>query len=221
MPDKKTFSQIAYSNLPTVNDPDHWSLKLSKRFLELIWQGLDLFKQNFPHIDFTKVDEQIERDITQLLEPRIRKVMTGDEPFYVQHESDEMETRKPAPAKPPSYDIAFILINNERLKFPIEAKVLRTDGQVSEYIKDVNEAFIPCIYAPFSFEGSMLGYLLSGTPQTAFENIEKSLLAELYQHPDFSNRQHKFSEHHRQVPFGKEQIYPGQFRCHHLIFELT
>lgn len=223
MPNKKTFSQLAYSDssLPTVNDPDHWSKKQSKRFFELVWQGIDLFKQNFPHIDFSKVDEQVERDITQLLEARIQNVMTGEEPFYVQHESYEMETRQPAPAKPPGYDIAFVMRESERLKFPIEAKVLRTDGQVGEYVKDVKEAFIPCIYAPLSFEGSMLGYLLEGTSNKAFKNIGKSLNVELHQHPDFKKRQHKFSEHSRQVPKGKEEIYPSQFRCHHLIFEMT
>jgi hypothetical protein len=227
LPNKKTLAQIAYpdSTLPNVNEPDHWSSRQANQFLDLVWKGIDLFMKDFPPIDFTKDVEQVERDITQLLEPRIRRNMSGDEPFYVQHESWEMETRKPAPAMPPSYDIAFVM-NNERLKFPIEAKVLPTDGEVSKYISDVKDAFLTCYYAPFSYEGAMLAYLLSGTTQKAFQNIEKSLNSKnstkikLNRHPKFPSRPHKFSEHDRQVPQGKERNYPTRFRCHHLIFEL-
>lgn len=223
MPNKKTLSQFVYpdSTLPNVNEPDHWSLKRANQFLDLVWKGIDLFMKDFPAIDFTKAEEQIERDITQLLQPRILKSMSGDEPFYVQHESWEMETRKPAPAMPPSYDIAFVMTNEERLKFPIEAKVLSTDGNISNYVNDVKNAFLNCYYAPFSYEGAMLGYLISGTVEKAIQNIAKSLKVKLEHHPNFKNRPHKYSDHKRQVPKEKEKYYPADFRCHHLIFELT
>lgn len=222
MHNKKTLSQSAFpdSTLQKVSDPHHWSLKQAKRFFQLIWQGIDLFKQNFPNIDFSQADKQLERELNQFIQRRIQNVMSGDEPFWCQLEVFEMETISPGSSRPSQYDIAFVMFENERFMFPFEAKVLRTDGQVSEYVKDINEAFIPCIYAPFSYEGSMIGYLLSGTPQKAFQNIGKSLNTKLHQHPDFKNRQHKFSEHPRQIPEGKEEFYPLQFRCHHLIFEL-
>ena len=223
MLNRKTLSQSAYSdsNLPIVNEPDHWSLNQSKQFLELVWQGIDLFKKNFPNIDFTQADKQLERELNQFIQRRISDVMSGDEPFWCQLEVFEMETISPNSNRPPQYDIAFIVRANERLMFPFEAKVLKTEGQVSEYVKDVNEAFIPCIYAPFSYEGAMLGYLLFGTSQKAFQNIGKSLKTDLKQHPKFPNRPHKFSEHTRQVPKEKEEFYPAKFRCHHLIFELS
>ncbi len=223
MPNRKTLSQLAYpdSTLPNVNEPDHWSLNQAKQFLELVWQGIDLFKQNFPNIDFSQADKQLERELNQFIQRRIYDVMSGDEPFWCQLEVFEMETISPESNRPPQYDIAFIVRANERLMFPFEAKVLRTDGQVSEYVKDVNDAFIPCIYAPFSYQGAMLGYLFLGTSQKAFQSIGKSLKTTLKQHPEFPNRPHKFSEHTRQVPKGKEELYPIKFRCHHLIFELS
>lgn len=145
--------------------------------------------------------------------------MTGDEPFDVQHESWEDEGANSY--RPSQNEIAFIMRFNDRLSFPVEVKVLKTDGQISKYIKDINEAFVPCIYAPFSFEGGMLGYLLSGTSQRAFQKIGKSLATTLRQHPNFKDRSHKFSEHTRKVPKGKEEFYPIKFRCHHLIFEVS
>lgn len=221
MPDRITHSQLKNpdEDLPKVTEPDHWSLKYSKDFLSLIWKGIDLFRDDFKNHDLSKVNLQIERSFCQNLERRIRRVMTGDEPFDVQHESWEDENANSQ--RPSQNEIAFKMRFNERLSFPVEVKVLKTDGQISEYVKDVNEAFIPCIYAPFSYEGGMLGYLLSGTSQKAFQNIEKSLATILQQHPDFKDRPHKFSEHTRQVQKGKEEFYPAKFRCHHLIFELS
>jgi hypothetical protein len=221
LPDRKTFSQIVYPNLPDLNDPDHWSLKQSKRFFELVWQALDLLAENFPDIDFTRADNQIERDFTQFVERRIHDVMSTEEPFVAQHEVYEMETILPESNRPPQYDIAFIIREDEKLMFPIEAKVLKTDGQVSKYVKDINDAFLPCIYAPFSYEGAMLGFLLSGKAEKAFENIGNSLNIVLKQHPDFTNRPHKCSDHNRKVPMGKENSYPSKFRCHHLIWNLN
>lgn len=220
MPDKITHAQLKYPDetLPKVNDPDHWSLKYSKDFLSLLWQGIDLFRNDFSNHDLSKANLQTERSFCKNLELRIRRLMTGDEPFDVQHESWEDENANLQ--RPSQNEITFIMRFNERLMFPIEVKVLKTDGQISEYIKDINEAFIPCIYAPFSYEGGMLGYLLSGNIQKAFEKIEKSLAAKLQQHPNFKDRLHKFSEHNRQVPQGKEEFYPAKFRCHHLIFEI-
>jgi hypothetical protein len=220
LPDRITHSQLKNpdEHLPKVTEPDHWSLKYSKDFLSLIWKGIDLFINDFSNLDLSKANLQIERSFCKYLERCIRKAMSGEEPFDVQHESWEDENANSQ--RPVQYDIAFIM-TNPRLVFPVEVKVLKTDGQVSEYVKDVNEAFIPCIYAPFSYEGGMLGYLLSGTSQKAFQNIEKSLATTLQQHPNFENRPHKFSEHTRQVPQGKEEVYPVKFRCHHLIFELS
>lgn len=220
MPDKKTFSQVVYpdASLPHISDINHWSRKQSRQFMELMWKGIDLFVEDFPNADFKEVDEQIERDLTQFIE---RRVMTGDEPFYVQYEAHEMESRASARAMPPQYDIAFVLRENERLMFPFEAKVLKTDEQLTEYVDEIKNNFLSCRYAPFSYEGAMIGYLISGTALNVFRNLEDPPGMVLKENPDFINRPQRYSDHSRIVPIGKELVYPSEFRCHHLILELS
>lgn len=181
--------------------------------LGLIWRGYNLMQSDKPVVD----GRDLERSITQLLEPRIARVMSGDEPFDVMHGAFERETMQPPPAQPPQYDIAFILRVDERIMWPMEAKVLETSGTVSEYIKDIHEQFLTCRYAPFSAEGTMLGYLLSGTTDDAFQNIAKKIPCELEDHPAFSSRPQKLSKHTRSVP--SDKAYPSKFCCHHLILE--
>lgn len=181
--------------------------------LGFIWRGYDQMQSDKPSVD----GRDLERSITQLLALRIARVMSGDEPFDVQHGPFERETMQPPPAQPPQYDIAFILREEERIMWPMEAKVLETSGAVAEYIKDIHEQFLTCRYAPFSGEGAMLGYLLSGAAGDAFQNISKKTPCTLEEHPTFSSRPQKLSSHTRNVPLGK--TYPSRFRCHHLILE--
>ena len=58
------------------------------RFLGYVWNAYDNTKTNPLQVD----SRDLERSITQAFEPRIRKVMTGDEPFFVQHGPYERET---------------------------------------------------------------------------------------------------------------------------------
>jgi hypothetical protein len=181
--------------------------------LGFIWRGYDQMQNDKPVVD----GRDLERSITQLLVPRIRRAMSGDEPFEVEHGPFERETMQPSPAQPPQYDIAFVLNTDERIMWPMEAKVLETSGAVAEYIKDIHEQFLTCRYAPFAGEGAMLGYLLSGTTSDAFQNIATKTPCSLKNHPAFSSRPQKLSSHTRTVPAGK--IYSSKFRCHHLILE--
>lgn len=186
---------------------------------KLVWKGYDLLTQEvLSQINSDGNEEQLERSITQSLERRIRKGMTGYEPFEVQHEVYENESRQSAQAQPPQYDIAFILRANERIIWPLEAKVLKSDGAVAEYVKEINENFITCRYAPFSSEGGMLGYLLAGVASKAYSNIAAKVPCLLSDHPDFPTRNHKTSHHRRIVPL--EQSYPVDFCCHHLLLEI-
>ena len=173
----------------------------------------------FEQIDPRQADDELERSITQLLEPQIRRTMTGDEPFYVQHGPYENETRRPPPAQPPQYDIAFVLSANPRIMWPLEAKVLRTDKTIALYVTDIVDEFLTCRYAPFSSEAAMLGYLFTGNPGHVFTNIAEKLKCTLYDHSSFPKRQHKTSKHMRTVPADK--AYPQEFRCHHLIMMIT
>jgi len=187
--------------------------------LNLVWKAYDLLlTEVLSQVDSTQSDADLERQITQLLEPRIHRVMDGAEPFFVQHNSYELESRKAAPAQPPEYDIAFVLHQNERIKWPVEAKVLRTQQNTTEYVRSVTQQFLTCRYAPFSSQAAMLGYLLSGSPQIFLSNAANQIGCAIDPNPDFPNRDHGVSNHIRVIPTGK--AYPVEFKCHHLILPI-
>jgi hypothetical protein len=191
-----------------------WCGNQSALLLGFVWQAYDMLQSDIP----AAVDpDDLERSLTQLLEPRIRKAMSGDEPFDVQHGPYERESKMPAPAQPPQYDLAFVLYTDERVMWPIEAKVLRTAGTVSQYVADVEEQYLTFRYAAFSSEAAMLGYLLSGEPEAAFRRIASRLHCRLLSHASFGNRPHRISRHNRTPPSGKG--YPRRFTCHHLILQ--
>ena len=169
-------------------------------------------------MDCSLADEDLERDITEHLVLMISDAMTGYEPFWVQHGPFERESRLGGSAQPPQYDIGFKLRCNPRIMWPLEAKVLRTDGTTAEYIRAVKSNFLTCRYSPFSSEAAMLGYLLSGAPERALANIAKKGGWELVRHEYFRERDHRTSNHKRSVPQGRP--YPAAFRCHHMIFQL-
>ena len=193
-----------------------WRFDASTLMLGWIWAGYDLLvAEILSKADWHVAKDDLEREISQLLEIRIRRSMPQVTFCYIQHEPKERETRKPAPAQPPEYDLAFVLYSNERIMWPMEAKILKTDQQVDGYIKDIQNEFLTCRYAPFSDEGAMLGYMLSGLPDIVFLKIAEALGAKLKGHRDFPNRYHRISSHLRLVPKGKP--YPKNFRCHHLM----
>jgi hypothetical protein len=196
-----------------------WQQDAADILLAFIWDAYDQLKCDvLDQVDDSKNEEDLERCITQLLEAGIHRVMTGDEPFYVQHGPYEYGTRDEAPAQPPLYDIAFVLNANPRIMWPCEAKVLHTDGSVAKYVNDINNEFLTCRYAPFSSEGAMLGYLFSGSPDKVFTNIEKKVPCKLFIPSHNPDRTQRYSDHKRSVPTGK--TYPVTFRCHHLILQI-
>jgi len=217
---RQTYSERRWPNTPEFNSA-LFSLKEagSVVLLQLVWKAYDNFcARALSKVDCCREDEDLERDITEQLELDVREVMTGYEPFDVQHGPYERETRAVPPAQPPQYDIAFKLRMYPRVMWPLEAKVLRTDGRVGEYVGEIRQNFLTCRYSPFSNEAAMLGYLLSGDPEIALSNIADKGGWNLGPHPDFLDREHRTSDHMRKVQRGKS--YPSKFRCHHLIFQL-
>ena len=190
-----------------------WMRDPAGQFLNFVWLAYENMIASPPDVD----TRDLERSITQLLEPRIRDRMTGDEPFYVQHGSFERETMKPPPAQPPQYDLAFVSRADERIMWPIEAKVLKTPRRVAAYVRDVREEFLTCRYAPFSSSGAMLGYLLTGIPDDAFVTIAQRLGCNLETVAGHTEKPIRFSKHRRKVPDGKP--YPAEFDCYHMILE--
>ncbi len=194
-----------------------WRIDAIAILMESIWQGYDLFQAEIL-IDKTQPEENVERSITQFLEPRIRKFMDADAPFYLQHGPHEEATRKSAQAQPPLYDLGFVLYSNERSIFPIEAKVLPSDGAVADYVNEINENYLTCRYAPFSKEAAMLGYLLKGKASIALDRIAEKLTCQMHDFPPLLARSHKFSEH---IRLHSDCLLSSRdFRCHHLILPI-
>lgn len=192
-----------------------WMQDQATILLKFAWIAYDSLCSDKPFVD----GRDLERSITQLLEPRINRAMSGDEPFYIQHGSYEHETMAAPPAQPPAYDLAFVLRSEERIMWPIEAKVLETPGATADYERDIRDQFLTCRYSPFSGAGAMIGYLLKGIAHDAFTAIEKGLGAQLSSVPGFDTRPHRVSSHTRNVPVGK--LYPKEFECHHLVMEFA
>ncbi|MCP4696938.1 MAG: hypothetical protein GY862_08830 [Gammaproteobacteria bacterium] len=189
-----------------------------KRMMETVWNAYDLLVSEFlSQIDINQADEQLELSITQVLEPCIRRCLSCDAPYFVQHGPYEYETREPAPAQPPQYDIAFILTRNRRIMWPLEAKVMRTPRNVSPYIKEIQENYITSRYAPFSSSAAMVGYLLSGQASIAAGNIAAKLGSSLDSYPHLASTagSHYISRHHRS--FQNQAWASGDFDCHHLL----
>jgi hypothetical protein len=196
-----------------------WSEDAIERMLTAVWYGYDTFVvEVLAQIDITQADEELERAITQLLAPRIRRHLSGNEPYHIQHGSYEFATRLTAPAQPPVYDIAFVLYRDEKVMWPLEAKILRSDGAVAEYVKDVRRNFLTGRYAPYSTSGAMVGYLLHGSPERVFVNLEGSLACQLKPHLTFIRRHHRISDHRRHLQLTGCASSP--FQCHHLIMKL-
>jgi hypothetical protein len=190
-----------------------WTRDQADLLLGFVWAGYDRMRANMPVID----TRDLERAITQRLEARINDVMTGDEPFYVQHSPFEHETMARPPAQPPANDFAFVWREEERIMWPLEAKVLTTPGTLVDYEAGIRNNYLSCRYAPFSSGGAMLGYLLSGAAVDALTGIETRLGCPLDPVPAFAARPHRVSKHQRIVPSGKN--YPADFHCYHLILE--
>ena len=138
-------------------------------------------------------------------------------PFYIQHSPLRYETRLKPPAQPPLYDLAFCWYANQRVMWPIEAKVLRTARRVASTSKRYAETFLRR-YAPFSSEAAMLVYLVSGDISQLFNNLEAKIPCTLNMHRNFRDRPHRISDHIRHVPSGKS--YPAQLSLHHLVLQL-
>jgi hypothetical protein len=165
-----------------------------------------------------EVGDEMERQVTLLLHPWISAALTGFEPFTCQHAQREFETRMPAPAQAPEYDLAFVLRANPRISWPAEAKVVATDGTIAAYVADITDQYMTCRYAPFSSGGAMLAYLIAGTPETFFDNVGGALACSMETPPWSGSRSHRFSIHQRDVPEGKP--YPRKFECHHLVMPI-
>lgn len=200
-----------------------WPKETVPGILTLLWKAYDrLMQTTLNNVDVLQADLQLERSVTALLSEEIQILLReegGFASYVVSHERWEMETLDPQVSNRPSqYDICFVWCEQRELKWPCEAKVLKTNGDVAPYVADIRNAFIPCIYAPLSSSGAMLGLLLQGDPSTALRNIEVKLGLQVIINQELTPRPHAVTKLERTPPLGK--TYPIAFDLHHLILHL-
>lgn len=192
-----------------------FAANLVKKMSSLVWDSYyrckpGLVKTFGHHHDLL----QMERSITQILSDDIFKHFPIEAPFCFQQNRDEFASLKTSNAQPPQNDMAFYLISDSRVSWPLEAKVLDTPTTIAEYIKDINDSFLTGKYAPYSDSAAMVGYLRKPDAITCKNALETSLKVPL----DCYNNSHWTSDHKRSMPIGGSAI--QDFRCHHFIFEL-
>lgn len=183
--------------------------------IDALWAGYDKLREEvLDPLGQHEPGDEAERQLTLLLHLRVDNVLTGYEPFTCRHAYREFETRMDPPAQAPEYDIAFVLRSNERICWPVEAKVVATERTIAAYVRDVREEFLTCRYGPFSSSGAMVAYMLGGRPAVFFRNVGEALPVEMAPVPWTGQRPHRVSLHERSVPLGKS--YPKTFECYHL-----
>jgi hypothetical protein len=185
--------------------------------LDYVWRGYDRLRQ-VDSFSVAQEDAHLEDEITAALHARVQDVihnLNPFSPFMVVHQPLEVGKQKHM-GRPPQSDLGFRLVGgNVRSHFSIEAKLIRTDGAVSRYVKEISDNFLTGRYSTFSSEAAMLGYLLSGTACNAFSAIGSALKCKLTQPSFFPNREHRYSFHQRKV--GAAPHLGTKFKCHHLL----
>jgi hypothetical protein len=216
---RQTVSEQLWPKDACFNSLKAWPADAGITILRRVWSAYDdLGREILVKVDWSATEDEVERSLTAYHSIKIQEWQTGDEPFILHPEMPEFETRKPAPARSKAYDFGFVMRGGDySMVWPIEAKVLKTDRKLSGYLRDLDEKLLTCKAAPFSHEGALIGYLLSGSPSVVFEGIAAHIGQLLFSHPVFSGRNHRTSTHKRDVP--RDKPYPKDFLCHHLVME--
>ena len=211
-----TFSEIAWPDDPlNGNAAIEWASAITVQVFDWTWRAFDtLYANHLGAVDLTQPLEQMERDLVRHHFTQITVLFAKETDGYASftpfHEWPEMETRSGPSAKPPANDIAFVSTDsNQRWALALEAKVLPTKGQLSEYLKDVNDKFVGGIASPLVNVGGMIGYLLCNEAPAIFIGIEKQLGQDLVPINDFPGRHHRVSLHNR--------LKAPNLRIHHML----
>ena len=201
-----------------------WNYGLVCRLLECVWDAYDSLREDvLKEVDCTQPSDDLERELTEKLFTRIQRLFDFSLPVHPMPAVAERESRQNPPAQPPMYDIAFILNANDRICWPVEAKILESDKDTTtnlgDYVSTFNERFMTCYYAPFSTGAAMLGYLKEGNPSTVLQSIASRLGCTMNRPEHFTQRDHQTSDHVRNVP--PQKPYPTRFRCNHMMMPLN
>ena len=196
-----------------------WCADQSALILRLVWVAYDLLHGNYlDRQALSRQDDRKEETLNYLLALEIDKNKGEFAPFSVTPEVPEQTGRKGGKAQSPRPDIGLCCYDNPRVVWPLEGKILKDDADVAAYAAEVIGNFLTGRYATFSSEGAMVGYLLSGIPETGFTNIAAAIGCTLLKHKVIQDRPHRVSEHRRaDLPHPN---CPVDFLCHHLLMEI-
>jgi len=192
---------------------EDWAAGASNQVLDWTWRAFDALHANvLSHVDMSQPLDQLERDLTSKHFIEINRPFAAEtdglSSIVPHHEFPENESRPGGSGKPPASDICFIWYENQRVSWPIEAKVVPTPGTLAEYLGDVKK-FTDGVTAPFVGEGAQIAYLLSGDANGFFSNLSAKLSLRLQDVPEFSSRPHRFSQHARATA--------PHLRLHHMV----
>lgn len=194
-----------------------WATGIAVQALDWTWRAYDtLCLSVLVRVDFNQPLDQLERDLTRNHFAEIQDLWAretnGESSIEPHSEYPELETRAPAPAKPPAYDIAFVWRANRRIALPIEAKVVKTPAALADYLGDTDK-FASGIAAPMINQGGQIAYLLKGAAPEFFSALNARLSNRLEAVSEFLHRPHQASQHTR-------TNHPA-IRLHHLVMVLT
>lgn len=191
---------------------ENWAAGITFQALDWTWRSFDALRENvLSQVDFKQPLDQLERDLTSKHFIEINRLFAAEteglSSIIPHHEFPENESAPGGSGKPPASDLSFIWYHNQRVSWPIEAKVLKTPGTLAEYLGDTAK-FENGIAAPFVGEGAQVAYLLSGTTSDFFSNLSGKLASPLQPVAEFSTRPHRASRHTRATA--------PDLRLHHL-----
>lgn len=220
-----TLFQQAWPQTPEFDAISHaWPDHVVVEMLSLVWSGFDRMKTlHLKAVDFSQTIHQLERSLTDLHAREItllwKAQCNGFESFLPKHEAWELASCSSPSAMPTSYDFGFELVSDPRLRWPVEAKILADDRDVSRYLDDLRNKYLTGKGAPFSRSAALIGYLRSGMPNAALSAIAASLKQELVAYVPFKARAHRTSHHRKKLGTKPTQAI-SDFVCHHLIAAL-
>jgi hypothetical protein len=171
-----------------------WAAGISNQVLDWTWRAFDALRANvLSQVNLNQPLEQLERDLTSKHFIEIQRIFgaetDGFSSIVPHHEYPENESAPGGSGKPPASDIGFVWYENQRVSWPIEAKVLKTPATLAPYLGDV-EKFANGIAAPFVGEGAQIAYLLNGTTADFLSSLKTKLSTPLQAVPEFSARAH-------------------------------
>lgn len=215
MTHRPTFSEQRWpTDAHSVAQAHQWAGDVAAQVLDWAWRSFDRLKaSHLSKVDVTQPLEQLERNLTALHFAELNMLWAQETGGYSSitpiPEWSELETRPNAPGKPPAYDFAFVYNENQRIAWPIEAKVVPTPNTLAAYMSDVVK-FVSGVAAPLTGEGGVIAYLLHGPEIDFLAVLEKKLGGPLTTATAgvLICRAHRISQHKRS---GAPQL-----RLHHL-----